>query len=307
MPRRVKDSRSQQASIVNTVTVVSGSIRPLDDETALEVKLSIWDTEVTMRANGVELGNWPAEAVAIRALDATSFEFIAEGDHLIFTPDEPEEFGRLPQVATPMLGSGRKRSRRSKEPKNQAGRADLAWHEDSAEEKRRKGNHPKLTSESKTKRVSRRQRKAQAASKADASDVVAIEPDVHQEDAQAGAVSLPDPRPVIEPSQTEAISEHLDLADPFESEKPERRRVKRAANGSVDPDHTGGLKGKRHQAWMFALDKARKYDLLGLDRVPVNENDRGKDHEHTWNHRVAPESGLGSRICTACGEMRRSH
>ncbi len=73
MPRRVaKAARSQQAPTSNTVNVVSGSIRPRDDETALAVKLSIWDTEVTMRANGVELGNWPAEAVVIRALDASS-------------------------------------------------------------------------------------------------------------------------------------------------------------------------------------------------------------------------------------------
>ncbi|MGI9610649.1 MAG: hypothetical protein ACR2NL_10200 [Acidimicrobiia bacterium] len=298
MPRRVaKASRSQQMPASNTVNVVSGSIRPRDDDTALAVKLSIWDTEVTMRANGVELGNWPTDAVTIRALDATSFEFVAEGDELIFTPDDPEEFGRLPQVSTPMLGSGRKRSKRSKESKKQPKPAELAWHEDSAEEKRRKGMRPKRESTPKAQKKSRRERKAEAAAASLPVEEV-VDP-----------VVVPDARPVIEPAQTEVIPQQIHVADPVADSPPERRRETRAENGSVEPNHSGdgGLKGKRHQAWIFALDQARKYDLMGLDRVPVNESQRGKDHEHTWNHRVAPQSGLGSRICTVCGEIRRSH
>ncbi len=296
MARRVaKASRSQQAPASNTVNVVSGSIRSREDETALAVKLSIWDTEVTMRANGVELGNWPAEAVVIRALDASSFEFVAEGDQLIFTPDDPEEFGRLPQVSTPMLGSGRKKSRKSKEPKKQPKPTELAWHEDSAEEKRRKGMRSKR--EPKAKKKSRRERKAQAA------------PAMDQIDDGAEPVAAANPLPAIEPAQTEVIPQQLDVADPYADSPPEQRREKRARNGSIEPNHSGdgGSSSKRHQAWMFALDQARKYDLMGLDRVPVDEDQRGKEHEHTWNHRVAPESGLGSRICTVCGEIRRSH
>lgn len=311
MPRRVaKASRSQQAPVANTVTVVSGSIRPRDDEDVLAVKLSIWDTEITMRANGSELGNWPTNAVDIRSLDATSFEFVAEGDHLIFFPDDPEEFGHLPLVSGSMLRTGRKKSRKSKE-KHAPQQPELAWDQDSAEEKRRHSQRPKRDAAvPKEKKQSRRQRKTAAAPPVEAVAAPARPP-----------VSTPKLPPVAEPfakavvehvleepprqAPEEAAPQQTVVTEPAKESPRERRRERRASNGSVEPSHTGGLKEKRHQVWILALDQARKYDLLGLDRVPVNESLRGQEHEHTWNHRVAPPSGLGSRICTLCGEFRR--
>ena len=57
--------------------------------------------------------------------------------------------------------------------------------------------------------------------------------------------------------------------------------------------------------WIRALDVARKYDTFGLDRVPIDESLRGREHQHTWDHRVAASSGLGKHICTICGAIRR--
>jgi hypothetical protein len=65
------------------------------------------------------------------------------------------------------------------------------------------------------------------------------------------------------------------------------------------------LHAQPNRLWIRALDLARRYDFLGLDRVPVNESLRGQEHQHTWDHRVAPSSGPGKYICTICGEIRR--
>ena len=62
----------------------------------------------------------------------------------------------------------------------------------------------------------------------------------------------------------------------------------------------------RHGAWIRTLDLARRYDVFGLDRVPVAIEQRDDpNHTHTWNHRVAPASGPGSFICTICGAFKR--
>ncbi len=85
--------RSEDGSISDSIRLVSGSIRNPDEADALDVELSISDTEITMRAEGTELGNWPSAAVEIRRIDSISFEFIAEGDRLILMPDDPAIFG----------------------------------------------------------------------------------------------------------------------------------------------------------------------------------------------------------------------
>ena len=77
MPRRGAKSPSSEGGLTGgSVTVVSGSIRTPDDPETLKVKLSIWDTEITMRVDGVELGNWDESEISIRAIDSTSFEFM---------------------------------------------------------------------------------------------------------------------------------------------------------------------------------------------------------------------------------------
>ncbi len=54
------------------------------------------------------------------------------------------------------------------------------------------------------------------------------------------------------------------------------------------------------------LDAARHNDLFNLERVPIDESLRGSEHEHSWEHRVATDSGLASRVCTICGKIRLS-
>jgi hypothetical protein len=63
--------------------------------------------------------------------------------------------------------------------------------------------------------------------------------------------------------------------------------------------------GAARRAWLFAIDRARTFDLLGLDRVPVTKQmRRDPHHQHTWDHRVA--AGITRHICTACGRVRLS-
>ena len=61
----------------------------------------------------------------------------------------------------------------------------------------------------------------------------------------------------------------------------------------------------RTGVWLRTLDVARRHDFLGLDRVPIDVELRGTEHEHTWDHRVAATSGFGKHICTLCGKIRR--
>ena len=113
MPRRVARSSTATAPSTGAVTVVAGSLRTADDPTALDVKISIWDTEVTMRAGGAELGHWSADAVKIRPIDPFSFEFMAEGDRLIFMPNDPDTFREHPMVAS-RAGKKRRKDRKKR-------------------------------------------------------------------------------------------------------------------------------------------------------------------------------------------------
>ena len=124
-----KKSRSDGTPSGDSVTVVKGSITTADDPTALDVKLSIWATEITMRADGSELGNWPAGAVVIRPVDAFNFEFIAEGDRLIFTPSNPDEFAQLPVVAGGGGASKKRRRSRSAMKQSSDQPPSLRWDE----------------------------------------------------------------------------------------------------------------------------------------------------------------------------------
>jgi hypothetical protein len=307
------------------VTVVSGSIRPPDDDDALSVKISIWDTEVTMRANGSELGNWPTNAVGIRSLDAKSFEFIAEGDHLIFTPDDPEEFRRHPLVRG-VKGEGRKK-RRKRERKVDPGPPELAWHEESAEETRRRNQRPKAQPQPEVKpeprRLNRRERKAAPAAGGRVVKDVEAEALDSRTPGVSTVVEVPDFTQPAEAAMPSRLAEPA--AEPRPAKKAKVAKVKAAKPGAPAkalkpakvarqrPERTpvgerfSGLKERRHAVWLFTLDQARKYDLFGLDRVPVNESMRGREHQHTWEHRVAPQTGPGSYICTICGTRRRTH
>jgi hypothetical protein len=186
------------------------------------VQLSISDTEITMHADETELGSWPATAVTIRPIDESRFEFTAEGDQLILTPDDAAALRELPLVAAHIVTTDDRKSRKSKkraEKKEASSRKKQAAHKTSKTTKPPKEKPPK---------PSRRARKGE----------------------------------------------------------------------------TKGPKQKRDGMWIRSLDVARKYDLLGLDRVQIDEELRGHEHQHTWDHRVAAASGPGNHICTICGKIR---
>lgn len=308
MPRKVaKASRSTDAGGTGAVTVVAGSIRTADDPTALDVKLSIWDTEITMRADGSELGHWPANSVTIKALDAFSFEFVAEGDRLIFLPNNPDEFKDLPIVVGP--GASRRRKKKSKEKKVAPQPAELRWDETTEAEtnlRKKKVKEPKPTRQER-KAATRKAKDAVAGAK----EARKVKVPVGDYDTQPRSTS----RPAAE-VRTEAVDSHSAevVAKPTASPKtqPEKSKRERPARAQRSSEVKTASNGEskfgelRHKAWLSSLDLARRYDLFGLDRVPVNESLRDQaDHPHTWEHRVAPASGPGSFLCTICGAIRR--
>ncbi len=337
----------------NSVIVVSGSIRTPDDTDALSVKLSIWETEITMRVDGAELGNWELSEVSVRPIDDTSFEFIAEGDQLIFTPDDPVKFG----ASSLMRGAtgGRRRGRKAKQRgTSKSGGDDLAAAHsgagaDGGRVERRAPAPPQAP------KPSRRERKAaeraaaeqaaleraaaeQAALERAAAEQAALERAAAEQAAKEEAASTaaseraahvraePVPRPIgTATDSTIADSTVVDgilttdapprvaaatrepQAEPVAVPARKRRRAKSRRESppqeeDESPDDSPELPNRM---WIRALDLARKYDFLGLDRVPINESLRGQEHQHTWDHRVAPPSGAGARICTICGEFRR--
>lgn len=310
MPRRVAKDSGSDVPLSGSVTVVSGSIREPDDQNALSVKLSIWDSEVTMRADGAELGNWPTTAVDIRPLDSRVFEFIAEGDRLIFTPDEPDTLAQHPLVASRAGVGGRRRGRKAKQKKSPDDPPQLLWDQSSPEEERRNRQRPKAQKPKpeKRKKQSRQERKA-AAARADAAVVqepASPKPEKpkkqSRQERKAASIALP----TDDTARSVAKNAKPREARERTPREPRRsRRVEKADQPKPESTRSERFKEKRHQAWIFALDKARQYDFLGLDRVPVNESLRGKEHQHTWDHRVAPTSGFGKYICTICGEIRQ--
>lgn len=385
MPRRGAKAPSSDGGLSGSaVTVVSGSIRTPDDPDALNVKLSIWATEITMRVDGAELGNWESSEVSIRALDSTSYEFVAEGDHLIFSPDDPDAFTASSLVKGRVSGGGRKKSRKDKkktdEPPVAAAFQDSLPAEESRRGKRRSAETPRPA------KVSRRERKAaerenaeREAAEVQPTAVVAPPPQRESTVRQAavptpigkararpsgmsddggtpteapGSINIPafreplpepitsaveTPQPVesrstdilepelvpttlrVEPQPAELLAPEPE-AVPEKAPRQKRSLRKRPARGELpdevapagtiseesmpdEPEEEGADEPNR--MWIKALDVARRYDFLGLDRVPVNESLRGQEHQHTWDHRVAPTSGLGKYVCTLCGEIRR--
>lgn len=101
----------------------------------------------------------------------------------------------------------------------------------------------------------------------------------------------------------------LPAANEVEDGRRKRRKRRRpaksteATQANIDqPESTSGP--ARRGPWIWLLDMARRHDLLGLDRVPVDERLRGGTHQHTWDDRVAASSGLSSHVCTMCGKIR---
>ncbi|MGI9529946.1 MAG: hypothetical protein ACR2NG_09550, partial [Acidimicrobiia bacterium] len=83
--------------------VYAGALRDPNESGALSVTLSVWSDQIVMHNDDVELGEWSRENVRIIPLDSSSYEFVAEGDRLIFIPDDRVAFD---EVATPSAPAG---------------------------------------------------------------------------------------------------------------------------------------------------------------------------------------------------------
>jgi hypothetical protein len=294
LPRwRARASRSEDGPTGGSVAVVSGSIRSPDEADALSVELSISDTEITMRADGTELGSWHTTAVDIRRIDATGFAFAAEGDRLIFIPDDPVAFGDSPIVGGRGSDTGNRKGRTSKKDSDDA-EPRLAWDEDSTGEER----HPRrrAASESPNEKPSRRSRYRRKTTEKIA-DVEAIGPEM----APVPPSAVPEPIDRALDGE-ESVS---DAASPTGRGQHQSRHTRPVPSQGFDDALPGEPRERRRSAWLGALDIARRYDAFGLDRVPVDEGLRGHEHQHTWDHRVASSSGLGAHVCTICGAIRR--
>ena len=312
MPRKgAKNSRQDDAALSGSVAVAKGSITTADDPTALEVKLSIWATEITMRAEGAELGNWPTDAVVIRPIDASSFEFIAEGDRLIFTPENPDEFGSLPVVAS---RAGTKKRRRSRATKKKAAEqpAQLRWDEstDAEAELRRKQaqrarskDQEKQPKQAKPSRAERRAAKAAAQARSEAAE----RPSVDGEATEPAPIEPAQVADTARPDNDEWIGQFGAVETPVAPEPSPEVATASVERASVAVEPSPAKDSLRHRTWIRTIDFAREYDLFGLDRVQVTPEQRqDPNHSHTWNHRVAPTSGPGKYVCTICGAWRRN-
>lgn len=264
---RARASRSEDGLVGGSVLVVPGSIRSPDEVDALSVELSIADTEITMRAKGTELGRWPVTAVHVRRIDSTGFEFLAEGDRLIFTPDDSATFGENPIVDGHVAGTGKRAGRKSKKSK----KADDA----------------------EPRKPPRRHRKATVASAG-----AGVAP---------GEVESVPPSTVTGPIDATVGADQpaADVASSDQRRQRNSRRKPPATGPEKEDALSQQRTEKGSGVWIRVLDVARKYDAFGLDRVPIDEGIRGQEHQHTWDHRVAASSGLGKHICTICGAIRR--
>jgi hypothetical protein len=282
---KAKASRVEDTPVDVSSVVFFGSLRSPDEPDALSVELSIRGTEITMHADGTQLGSWSAGAVGIRRFNTTAFEFTAEGDRLIFTPDDPVAFGDSPIIGGHDADTGGRKGRKSRKRVDEA-EPKLAWDQDSSEEEphARRGSAQESPKDRPGIR-SRRRRRAKA------------EP-AGAESAGADAVL------VAPPTESGPIDAASDDAEPATEAQSSDGRGKRESPEPTDAECTEP-KAKTNRAWIRALDLARKYDTFGLDRVPIDTRLRGQEHQHTWDHRVAATSGLGKHICTICGAIRR--
>lgn len=282
--RKAKASRVEDGPTGGALVEFSGILRSPGEPDALNVKLGIRDSEITLHAEGAQLGSWPAEAVAVRRFGKAAFEFTAEGDRLIFTPDDPAAFGDSPLVVGRVAdtdakgGKSRRRAKRA-EPRPTRDRASVEEQPPSERESKKGPRKSRLR-----KRPRRRQKiSAEAAGEESATlDVVP--------DSGPVAPEVVSATPDNTRSETDTpTSDGRRLSESPESDDASPTRLRKAAGG----------------VWIWTLDLARKYDTFGLDRVPIDVNLRGQEHQHTWDHRVAATSGLGKHICTICGAVRR--
>jgi hypothetical protein len=105
--RRRRGTTGPRETPLGLPTLVTGSIRNPNEDEALAVTMSINATGFALHADDVALGSWGTDEVEIVPLGDRAFEFVAEGDRLIFVPDDLDAFTRRV-----FPDRGRKRRRR---------------------------------------------------------------------------------------------------------------------------------------------------------------------------------------------------
>ena len=295
--RKPGSARSDDAPGGESRLVASGTVQAPGESDALDVELTIDDFEVTMRAGRAEIGTWLASMVTIRRLDDVSFEFIAEGDRLIFVPDGPHTFGRHPSIVQPE--SEKETKRRKKEASREAKQAAKQEAEEVKQAAKQEADEAKQAAKQGAAEARAAQKAARREAKRRESDTAATERRARDE-----------AEPSLEASPLSPLEERIAVAEaaiagpgaepePFGEPMPITELADDDEGAEDEPDDGP------NRLWIRAIDIARRYDLLGLDRVPIDESLRGQEHVHTWEHRVAVSSGAGAHICTICGKIRR--
>ena len=110
--RRWRGKTSLRETPLGLPTLLTGSIRNPQEDEALAVTMSINATGFALHADDVALGSWGTDEVEIVPLGDRAFEFVAEGDRLIFVPDDLDAFTRR---VFPDQGGRRRRRKPSQE------------------------------------------------------------------------------------------------------------------------------------------------------------------------------------------------
>jgi hypothetical protein len=87
--RRMKRSRSDDRQQTSGPIVVTGAIEVPSQPEPLAVTLTVDTFSVAMRTKDMELGSWLLAEVTITPITSKRFAFEAEGDRLVFRPDDP--------------------------------------------------------------------------------------------------------------------------------------------------------------------------------------------------------------------------
>ena len=97
-PKRRKPSEETSDRWRAEPMVAEGTIQTPDDVDGLDVSIRIDVSRITMRSGDTDLGSWPTGAVTITRIDDEQFVFVAEGDRLLFSPNDVDAFAAHPGV-----------------------------------------------------------------------------------------------------------------------------------------------------------------------------------------------------------------
>lgn len=301
LPRKKADNpRPDEGLNGGSRLTVLGAIRPPGEIHALEVELTVDEFEISLRAGRAEIGNWLTSMVSIRRIDNTSFEFAAEGDQLIFTPDDPVSFAAHPVVAA---SETKKERRRREKEEAKAARKSARESKEAADEEKRAAKEAEKAARVAKKAEAREAKRSSRKAAAEESGLHEVKVDEDPQLAEPPPTSFEERSAAIAGATAEDSAQMERTASNVSTQ--EDASLVEADDQELPDEPSKEPEADINRLWIRAIDVARKYDLLGLDRVPIDESLRGQEHEHTWEHRVAWKSGIGANVCTICGKIRR--